>query len=149
MYETYEFLALMFDDLENADKNLKWMSYVDAKIVKNIIVAISLIEDETENTAQNIFNQLNGVRVSNFIRLLSNMKYKTLAKKLKAIKNAAKNNVLSITAHDIKASLGVVEQSEIENLLDKAKKYVTLNPSNNDMYSILTYLNNERHKNAY
>jgi hypothetical protein len=143
----YEFAALIFTDIAIKDLRniLIGFSLNDIDVISNIMEAISFIDCESDVVARNILNKIKGNRVQNMIRLLNAMKFKTLAKLVRTHQNNVYSvNKLCIDENIIKSTFKISDDNEVNKLLDKALRKVILDPSYNDKYKILTYLNNER-----
>jgi hypothetical protein len=145
--DSLEFLAVIFSDLtkDEIKKVLPGFTPEEIEDIQNITDAISLITDESAETAYEILKTIKGKRIQNMIRLLYAMKFKTLAKLVRNQKDTVFSvNQLCINSDIIKATFKINDEIEIKKLLDKALQKVIVSPEFNEKYKILSYLNNER-----
>lgn len=142
-----EMVAIVFSDLEKNEfrKTLIGFPPREIEAIKNISLALSLIESEDEVTARNILKTTNGYRIQNMIRLLYALKFKTLAKLVRSQKECAFSlNKLCIDGNTIRSTFKIDDEEKVKKILDKALQKVILEPEFNEKYKILSYLNTER-----
>lgn len=145
--DVYEFIAILFSDVEIKDlKNVLYCySPKDIDMIKNIMSTISEIENEDIITARKILKAINMARVQSMIRLLFAMKLKTLAKIVRSEKdNIFSFSKLCVDESIIKSTFKNINENEVKVLLNKARNKILANPEYNDIYKMLSYLNEER-----
>jgi hypothetical protein len=143
----YEFVAVIFShiDVNDVKKYLTCFSPKDVEIISNIILAISLIEEENAYTARLMLKTTNKSRIQSLIRLLYAMKFKNLVKHVRAERDGVCDyDSLCVDEKILKQTFKNINEAEVKLLLDKALNKVLLNPEYNNVYKMLTYLNSER-----
>lgn len=147
----YEFLYLIFNNIdpEQIEEFLVEKLAIplrDTNLVKNLSVAISKIEGESELDARLFLVNLNSMlRISNVCRLLRIMGFKELAKNVRSQKNSPiTKDKICVNENIISAAFGIDDSKLLEEILSIAVNKIIEDPEFNVQHKILSYLNKER-----
>jgi hypothetical protein len=146
-----EFLAIVFSEFEPNDFHNPKFGFPpkDIIFIEKINKCISIISDENIETALKIIDILDGGRVPNMIRLLKALSFNKLAKLIKErYKFKLSINNICLTPEMIKASFNINSDDDIKYILDLALEKIIIDPTYNEEYRILNYINNQRNKNV-
>lgn len=148
--DVLEFMAVIFSDIPSshlADILVNSCGFFERDVphVVNLSKALEKIEGEDEESAREFLKIIEKRRISNVIRLLKLLDFKDLAKNIKKQKEAkVTREDLCVDAELLKAAFGIVDETQVTQLLEKALEKVISEPEYNDKTKILRYLNNER-----